>query len=248
MKIIGVIPARYNSSRFPGKPLAEILGKPMIWWVYNNISRVSQLDDLFIATDDKRIFDAVEDFDGKAVMTSLEHTCGTERIAECVERLSLEDNDIVLNIQGDEPLLCAEMVMDLLKAFESPGVYMGTLKKPLNSKKEIENPNIVKVICDLNGDALYFSRSAIPYVRDKSLEYYKHIGLYGYRKWFLKKFCKMARTPLENAESLEQLRVLENGYKIRVIETGYDSIGVDTPEQLSEVEQLLRKKEWVNLF
>lgn len=242
MKIIGVIPARYGSSRFPGKPLAEIIGKPMIWWVYNNVSEVSQLDDLIVATDDKRIFDVVESFGGKAMMTSTEHTCGTERIAECAERLKLADDDIVLNIQGDEPLLCAGIVTDLLKAFATPEVCMGTLKKPISAESEINNPNIVKVVCNSSGDALYFSRSVIPYVRDKSPGYYKHIGLYGYRKWFLDKFCKMTRTPLENAESLEQLRVLENGYKIRVIKTDYDSVGVDTPEQLSEVERLLREK------
>lgn len=242
MKTIAIIPSRYGSSRFPGKPLALISGRPMIQWVYENVSKASFLDAVYVATDDQRIFNCVESFGGKALMTSSTHTCGTDRLAECAEILRLVDDDLVLNIQGDEPLIKAEMVQDLYSCFDSDEVYMGTLKKRIEVSEELNNPNVVKVINDVNDYAIYFSRYCLPFERDgKKVDHYKHIGAYGYKTWFLKKYSKMAKTPLEISESLEQLRVLENGYKIRVKETKYQTIGVDTPEQIAQVEEELRK-------
>lgn len=241
MKIIAIIPSRYGSSRFPGKPLAPISGKPMIQWVYENVKKVSFLDAVYVATDDPRIFDSVEAFGGNALMTSDKHTCGTDRLAECVEILKLENEDLVLNIQGDEPLIKAEMIQDLYSCFDNKDVYMGTLKKLIEVDDELNNPNVVKVVNDVNDYAIYFSRYCLPYEREiKKASHYKHIGVYGYKTWFLKKYSKMKKTPLEISESLEQLRVLENGYKIRVRETKYQTVGVDTPEQLQEVERIIK--------
>lgn len=243
MKTIAIIPSRYGSSRFPGKPLALIAGKPMIQWVYENVSKASFLDNVYVATDDKRIFSCVEKFGGHALMTSNTHTCGTDRLAECAEILNLQDEDLVLNIQGDEPLINEELIQDLYSCFDKEEVYMGTLRKLIEVKEELNNPNVVKVINDVNDYAIYFSRYCLPFERDgKETIHYKHIGAYGYKTWFLKKYSKMAKTPLENSESLEQLRVLENGYKIRVKETNYQTVGVDTPEQLREVELILMEK------
>ncbi len=242
MKTIAIIPSRYGSSRFPGKPLALISGKPMIQWVYENINNVDLLDAVYVATDDQRIFDCVESFGGKALMTASTHTCGTDRLAECVNILNLSDEDIVLNIQGDEPLIRPQMVLDLVSVFDDKNVYMGTLKKKIDIEEELSNPNVVKVITALNGDAIYFSRYTLPYERDgiKS-PHYKHIGAYGYKTWFLLKYSKMQKTQLEQAECLEQLRVLEYGYKIRVKETKWQTVGVDTPEQIGQVEKELEK-------
>jgi len=222
--------------------LATIGGKPMIQWVYENVKRVSCLKDVYVATDDQRIFDVVFGFEGKVLMTSAGHTCGTDRLAECADILNLDSDDIVLNIQGDEPLIRPEMVLDLISIFDDDSVYMGTLKKKIEDESEITNPNVVKVISDINGDAIYFSRYSIPYERDgKHRTHFKHVGTYGYKVWFLKKYSKMLKTELELAESLEQLRVIENGLKIRVKETDWQTIGVDTPEQIALVENLLSK-------
>lgn len=241
MKKIVIIPSRYGSSRFPGKPLAMISGKPMIQWVYENVSKVDGLDGVYVATDDTRIFDAVESFGGKALMTAPTHTCGTDRLAECTEILSLESEDIVLNIQGDEPLIRPEMVNDLISTFDDDKVYMGTLKKRIEVEEELDNPNVVKVIDDVNGDAIYFSRYTIPYERDGVRRtHYKHVGTYGYKVWFLKKYSAMPKTELEQSESLEQLRVIENGLKIRVKETKWQTVGVDMPEQIALVEEQLK--------
>lgn len=243
MKIVSIIPARYQSSRFPGKPLALISGKPMIQWVYENVSKVTQLNGVYVATDDQRIFATVESFGGKALMTSSAHTCGTDRLAECADILQLNDEDIILNIQGDEPLIRPEVVMDLVNTFDSESVYIGTLKKKIEDEEELNNPNVVKVITDVNDDAIYFSRYTLPYERDgKSRTHYKHIGAYGYKKWFLMKFSEMDKTELELSESLEQLRVIENGYKIRVKETKWQTVGVDTQEQIVLVEKELKKE------
>lgn len=239
MKIIAIIPSRYGSSRFPGKPLALISGRPMIQWVYENVSKAFFLDAVYVATDDQRIFDCVEGFGGHALMTANTHTCGTDRLAECAEILKLDDGDLVLNIQGDEPLIKAEMVQDLYSCFDSEEVYMGTLKKKIEVEEELNNLNVVKVISDVNDYAIYFSRYCLPFERDgNKVVHYKHIGAYGYKTWFLKKYSKMVKTPLEISESLEQLRVLENGYKIRVKETKYQTVGVDTPEQIAQVEEV----------
>lgn len=241
---IAVIPARYDSKRFPGKPLAKILDKPMIQWVYENVSKVKALDNVYVATDDERVFDCVKYFQGNALMTSKAHTCGSDRINECREILKLNDDDIILNIQGDEPLIQPEMVQELLSTFEDTEVYMATLKKKMVQEEDLENPNIVKVVTDRYKNALMFSRCALPYNRDRQKDtvYYKHIGIYGYKAGFLKEYSLMKKSYLERIESLEQLRVLENGFKIRVEETTYQTIGVDTPEQLCEVEQRLKKE------
>lgn len=244
MKKIAIIPSRYGSTRFPGKPLSLILGKPMIQWVYENVSKADFIDGVFVATDDERIYNCVESFGGKAIMTSVNHSCGTDRIAECAEILQLEDDDIVLNIQGDEPLISLEMISDLYSCFDREDVYMGTLKKRIELEEEIANPNVVKVICDINDYAIYFSRYCLPYERDNyKAVHYKHIGAYGYRTWFLKKYSKMEKTELERSESLEQLRAIENGFKIRVKETRVQTVGVDTPEQIEIVENIIKQKE-----
>ena len=220
-----------------------ISSKPMIQWVYENVSKAAMLDAVYVATDDKRIFDCVESFGGMALMTSDKHTCGTDRLAECAEILQLRDEDLVLNIQGDEPLNKAEMIADLYSCFDNDEVYMGTLKKHIEVQEELDNPNVVKVINDVNDYAIYFSRFCVPYERDgKNSLHFKHIGVYGYKTWFLKKYSTMPKTPLEVSESLEQLRVFESGFKIRVKETKYQTVGVDTPEQIQQVEDELRKE------
>lgn len=242
-KIIILIPARYDSLRFPGKPLAKIFGKPMVQYVYESVKKVEDIYSVFVATDDQGIFEAVNSFGGRALMTSKNHTCGTDRLAECVDILKLSDEDIVLNIQGDEPLIQKEMVADLISCFHSADVYMGTLKKRIENEEELSNPNVVKVITDKNDYAIYFSRYCLPYERDgKKIDHYKHIGVYGYTARFLKEFHKMPKTSLEISESLEQLRVIENGFKIKVKETKYQTIGVDTPEQLKQVEMLMGER------
>lgn len=241
MKIIAIIPARYQSSRFPGKPLALLCGAPMIQWVYEAVSQMKNIDEVYVATDDERIYQTVKNFSGNAIMTSNHHICGSDRLAECAESLGLNDDDIIINIQGDEPLVKPEMIHDLLKAFELPDVYMGTLKKRITDAAQIENPNIVKVVTDISDNAILFSRYAIPYNRDAKMDviYYKHIGIYAYKKWFLMKYSNMPKTSLEHAESLEQLRVIEHGFKIKVIETAYETIGVDTPDELILAEKLM---------
>lgn len=239
--VIAVIPSRYGSSRFPGKPLAMIAGKPMIQRVYEQVKCVDGIGKVVVATDDARIYDAVKSFGGEAVMTG-ECSCGTERVYEAVKE---EPCDIAINVQGDEPLIKPEMIRELVSAFEEEAVSMATLCKEITAAADIENPNIVKVARDKRNDALYFSRHAIPYNRDgkNDVKYLKHIGIYGYTKEFLRTYMGLPRTPLEEAESLEQLRVLEHGYKIRVIETRFDSIGVDRPEDILRIErELLRDK------
>ena len=242
-RIVAIIPARFESSRFPGKPLAIILDKPMIQWVYERVSEVGEISDVFVATDDKRIFDAVVGFGGKAVMTG-ECACGTDRVYEASRDI---DCDIILNIQGDEPAIKKEMIRDLISIFEDDSVDMGTLKKRMQADEDPDNPNIVKVITDKNGDAIYFSRYPIPYIREtldktNGIDHYKHIGVYGYKKSFLEKFVSLPQGELECLEKLEQLRTLENGYKIRVKETHYQSIGVDLPEHIKLVEDEIIKE------
>lgn len=244
MKTIAILPARYASSRFPGKPLAKINGKPMIQHVYERVSGIKKLDSICVATDDQRIYDAVTYFGGKVIMTSNKHSCGTDRLAECAAILNLDDNDIIINVQGDEPLVNKKMICKLIAQFDDDKVYMGTLKKKITSLEELDNPNVVKVITDVHNDAIYFSRYCLPFERDgNKTNHYKHIGLYAYKKWFLMKFSDMEKTMLEKAESLEQLRVIENGYKIRVAETQYQTIGVDTPEQLEAVRNYMLEEE-----
>lgn len=235
--IVAVIPARYQSSRFPGKPLAMIAGKPMIQRVYEQVLQVTSIDKVIVATDDERIYNAVQQFNGTAIMTG-KCSCGTERVYEAIRN---DPCDIVINVQGDEPLIKPEMINDLADALSDDGVVMATLCKEITRDADISNPNIVKVVCDHNDNALYFSRCSIPFNRDKrsDVKTYKHIGIYGYKKEFLKEYIRMGKTPLEMAENLEQLRVLENGCKIKVKETRYDSIGVDTPEDIVKIEKIL---------
>jgi 3-deoxy-manno-octulosonate cytidylyltransferase (CMP-KDO synthetase) len=240
MKVIGVIPARYHSTRLEGKPLADIHGRSMIQWVYENARKAEILDDVIVATDDDRIFDAVTGFGGRAVMTSTAHTTGTDRIAEVVAPLEVE---AVVNIQGDEPFVTPEMITEVARPLLGDGnVPMSTLMHEIEGEK-LQNPNVVKVVTDLSGFALYFSRSLIPFPRNsEGHRVFGHIGIYGYRKEFLLKLTQMQPSPLEKNESLEQLRVLENGYRIKVVETSvtdYISLSVDTREDLERARELL---------
>lgn len=244
MKIVAIIPSRYGSSRFPGKPLAMIAGKPMIQWVYENTSKTKGLTDVYVATDDERIYDTVTGFGGKALMTNPNHPCGVDRITECVELLGLEDDDLVLNIQGDEPLIRPEMIEELLAIFDDKDCYMGTLMKKIELEEELNNPNVVKVIADKKGYAIYFSRFTIPYTRDADMkcDHFKHIGVYGYKAWLLREFKNFEYSYVEKSESLEQLRVIDNGYKIKVARTEYQTVGVDTPEQIAYVEEEIKSR------
>lgn len=238
MKSLGVIPARYDSSRFPGKPCCIIAGKPMIQHVYER-SLLSSLDTVIVATDDQRIFDTVESFGGQAIMTRADHLNGTTRVAEVAEQY--EDMDIIVNIQGDEPLIEPTLITRLVQSF-TPETVMASVRCKINSPEDITNPHCVKVVCDAMQQALYFSRSPIPYNHsDKSIDYWKHIGLYAYRRSFLFQYIDLRPTPLELAESLEQLRVLENGFPIMMVDTVHESIGVDTPEDVIRVEELLQE-------
>ena len=241
MKIIGVIPARYKSTRLEGKPLADIEGKPMIQHVYERVSKSNSLDDIIVATDDNRIIDVVNSFGGKAALTSENHPSGSDRVAEVAEKL---DADIVVNIQGDEPFINPEMIDEVIEPFNEPNLVMVTLMHEVLDESDFQNPNVVKVVVDNNGFALYFSRSLIPYPRNKiNYHVYEHIGLYAYRKGFLLKLTKLPTTPLEKIESLEQLRVLENGYKIKVILTKKDYIplSVDTQDDLEKARKYAKQ-------
>ncbi len=240
MKAIGVIPARYGSKRFPGKPLADILGKPMIQYVWERASKTKTLEEVIIATDDERILRKAKEFGAEAVLTSPSLSSGTERVAEAVKDL---DADIVVNIQGDEPLIEPRAIDEAIKSLiKDPKIPVATLAYRMTKKEEIEDPNVVKVVFDKNNFALYFSRFPIPYSREHRLPIYKHIGLYVYRKEFLAKLVQLEPSPLEKIEDLEQLRVLENGYRIKIVKTECDSIGVDTPEDLERVKALLQKQ------
>lgn len=238
MKFLGVIPSRYASTRLEGKPLKDICGHTMIEWVYKR-SKMSNLDEVVVATDDERIFNEVKKFGGNVVMTSKDHENGTSRIAEVCA--SYNDFDVVVNIQGDEPLIEPEMINSIIDSFKNDAtISMSTLKYKIDTMEEVENPNYVKVITDKNGYALYFSRSIIPYPRKMDMKnYYKHVGIYGYKRDFVIEYAKMEPTELEKSESLEQLRALENGYKIKVMETPYKIIGVDTAEELEKVREFV---------
>jgi len=241
LSILGVIPARYASSRFPGKALVSIQGKTMLQHVWERASQARYLTSLVIATDDERIRAAAESFRARVVMTRSDHASGTDRAAEAA---SASQARIVVNIQGDEPMLDpAAIDSAVLGLLEDDDVPMSTLKKRIEDPAEISDPNVVKVVTDHHGNALFFSRSPIPYVREAgqsgaSVAYFKHIGLYVYRRDFLLGYSDLPVGPLEPAERLEQLRALENGFKIRVIETEYESLGVDTPEDWKRVSAL----------
>jgi 3-deoxy-manno-octulosonate cytidylyltransferase (CMP-KDO synthetase) len=237
MKIVGIIPARYSATRLPGKPLADICGKPLIQYVYEQARKSKLLEDVIVATDDERILEAVEKFGGKAVMTSPYHPSGTDRCAEVARQI---DCDFVINIQGDEPLIPPEVIDEVAKALmESDEETPMTSAATIANEEERENSNVVKVVTDQKGIALYFSRSPIPFYRNPVAPTLRHIGIYGYRKDFLLKFVSLPQTPLEKTESLEQLRALENGFRIKIVLVDYSPVGVDTPEDLERVRRLL---------
>ena len=237
-KILGVIPARFSSTRFPGKVLAPIAGKTMLQHVYERAALSTYLTSILIATDDERVYSAAKNFGARVRMTRSDHLSGTDRVAEAA---SAVDAEIVVNIQGDEPLIDpAAIDAAILPMVHEPELVMGTLKKRIEDAREITDPNVVKVVTDGAGDAIYFSRCAIPFEREKSVNtpYFKHIGLYVYQRDFLLAYSALPVGPLETAERLEQLRALENGFRIRVVETEYESLGVDTPEDLERVTRL----------
>lgn len=250
MRIVAIIPARYGSTRFPGKALADLDGKPMIQHVFERTMQASLVSRAIVATDDQRIADLVHQAGGEAIMTSADHETGTDRLAEVARGL---EADIVVNVQGDEPLIMPAMIDQAIEPFLSnPGLRMGTLKTRVRCLHDFLSPNVVKVVTDNDGYALYFSRSPLPFFRDRwhdlkddafasgRLLCFKHVGLYVYQREFLLEFAAMPQTFLEQSEKLEQLRALENGVRIRVVETEFDSLGVDTPEDLGRVKERIR--------
>ncbi|HAT98347.1 MAG TPA: 3-deoxy-manno-octulosonate cytidylyltransferase [Acidaminococcaceae bacterium] len=239
MKVICVIPARYASTRLPGKPLKLIAGRPMIQWVYEQAKKAEIPTEVIVATDDVRVYDTVLAFGGNACMTREDHPNGTSRLAEVAEKFP--DADVIVNVQGDEPMIPPEIIDRLANAFaEEPELKMATMKAQMQ-ESEYGDPSAVKVVTDQNGYALYFSRSLLPYPRNKSnlFKVYKHVGIYAYTRTFLMQYAAMAPTPLEQVESLEQLRVLENGYKIKVLESSFQGVGVDTQADLDAVNKIL---------
>lgn len=245
MKFIGIIPARYASTRFPGKPLAFLAGKPVIQRVYEQA--VSVLGEAYVATDDERIREAVAQFGGQAVMTSTDHKSGTDRIQEAATLINT-DADVIINVQGDEPFIQRSQLETVCHLFDDPQVQIGTLGKPFETMEATENPNSPKIVTDLQGYAMYFSRSVIPFIRGKERQdwlghfpFLKHIGLYAYRREVLSEITKLPQSPLELAESLEQLRWLQNGYRIKVGLTDVETVGIDTPEDLARAEAMLLK-------
>lgn len=260
MPAIVIIPARYGSTRFPGKPLCLLNGRPMIEHVYERAKKAELIKDVYVATDSPLIEERVKGFGGKAIMTSKDHSSGTDRIAEAVEKiddLKIDDGDIIINLQGDEPLIAPKMINDLVTLMNDKNTEIGTLVKRIERQEEIFDPNIVKVVFGKDGYAFYFSRSPIPYYRDifevlkerddcslfcmkrSGIPFYKHIGIYAYRKGVLTLFSKGEVSRLEEIEKLEQLRALEMGFKIKVKETEFETIGVDTPEDVKKVERCL---------
>ncbi|PKN65548.1 MAG: 3-deoxy-manno-octulosonate cytidylyltransferase [Deltaproteobacteria bacterium HGW-Deltaproteobacteria-10] len=244
-KIVCIIPSRYESSRFPGKPLADLCGKPMIQHVYERVARAQAVPYVAVATEDQRIFDAVEKFGGNAVMTAKTHRSGTDRISEAVKTLNLSADDIVVNIQGDQPIFEPVQVDEVIEPLlKDQAIQMSTLIYKIILDAEITHPHAVKVVLDHQNFALYFSRATIPYVRDKNLkaDYYKHHGIYAYRRDFLDTFTKLPEGNLEKLEALEQLRALEYGYKIKCVITPHDSVEVDNQQELDRVRQILLAK------
>lgn len=248
MRFVGIIPARYASQRFPGKPLAILGGKTVIQRVYEQVGKV--LDDVYVATDDDRIKNTVEGFGGKAIMTSPNHKSGTDRIEEAVEKIG-GDFDVVINIQGDEPFIHESQIKELCACFDDADTQIATLGKPFTAEmgmEALENPNSPKIVVDNRGYAMYFSRSVIPYIRNTRREewigqfpYLKHIGLYAYRRDVLRQVTQLPQSSLEIAESLEQLRWLQNGYKIKVGLTDVETVGIDTPDDLQRAETYLNE-------
>lgn len=244
MKFIGIIPARYASTRFPGKPLAMLGGKPVIQHVYEKVA--ASLETAYVATDDERIYDTVKAFGGNVVMTRKDHKSGTDRIEEAIEKIGGEW-DVVVNVQGDEPFVAKSQLDTICHCFDDATTQIATLGKPFTSIEAVNNPNSPKIVVDNQGFAMYFSRSVIPFVRGKEpsewLQHYpflKHLGIYAYRKNVLKEVTQLPQSSLELAESLEQLRWLQNGYKIKVGTTDVETVGIDTPEDLQRAEDFLK--------
>lgn len=244
MKFIGIIPARYASTRFPGKPLALLGGKPVIQHVYEKVAAV--LEAAYVATDDERIYDAVKSFGGQVVITRTDHKSGTDRIEEAIEKIGGEW-DVVVNVQGDEPFVAKSQLDTICHCFDDPTTQIATLGKPFESMEAVQNPNSPKIVVDNMGFAMYFSRSVIPYVRGKEesswLTHYpflKHLGIYAYRKDVLRQVTQLPQSSLEIAESLEQLRWLQNGFKIKVGTTDVETVGIDTPQDLERAEEFLK--------
>ncbi len=248
MNFVGIIPARYASTRFPGKPLAKLGGKTVIERVYRQVSKV--LDYVYVATDSEQIFNTIISFGGNAIMTSPDHKSGTDRVEEAVNKTG-KKFDVVINIQGDEPFIHESQIKTICECFDDPQTMIATLGRPFSNNDtiaELENPNSPKIVCDNNNFAMYFSRSIIPYIRNvekqewlNSFNYLKHIGLYAYRRNVLSEITQLKQSSLEIAESLEQLRWLQNGYKIKVGITEIETIGIDTPEDLQKAEEFLNK-------
>ena len=249
MRVLAIIPARYASTRFPAKPLALLGGKPIVQRVYEQVAKI--VERVVVATDDERIYDTVVSFGGEVVMTSPNHKSGTDRCAEAYKKLDY-DADIIINVQGDEPFVAPEQIEALVNCFDSTEVDIATLVKPFSADSGIEaleNPNSPKVVINEVKEALYFSRSVVPYLRGversewlKHHTFYKHIGIYAFRAEVLNEVTALEQTPLEKAESLEQLRWLESGYKIKVGITDIETIGIDTPEDLERAELFLRRE------
>jgi len=239
MNILCVIPARYSSTRLPGKPLADIAGKPMIQHVYERAIQAQRPGQVIVATDHQLVYETVINFGGHAMLTSAQHLTGTDRIAEVASKFP--DVDLIINVQGDEPLIPPAIIDQLAATFDGhQDLQMATLMTEMD-ESEYNSPGAVKVVTDLEGYALYFSRSMMPFPRyDSGIPVYKHIGIYAYRRDFLLKYAKLSPTPLEKTESLEQLRALEHGYRIKVLKTDFKSIGVDTMEDLEEVNRLFK--------
>ena len=245
MKVVAVIPARYGAARFPGKPLAPIAGKPMVQHVFERVKQARRVERTLIATDDERILQAAMQFGGEAMMTRLDHRSGTERMAEVAMQVEAE---IYVNVQGDEPLVDPAAIDAAVAALEEdPEVQVATICVPIEKAQDIVDPNVVKVVSDFQGDALYFSRAPIPWIRDSKAQiesqHRKHLGLYVFRRAALLEFPTLPPGQWERLEQLEQLRLLENGYKIRVVETTWDSVSVDVPADVARVEELLRQGE-----
>ncbi len=240
MNVLCVIPARYASTRLPGKPLKDIAGKPMVCRVYDRAAQAGKVSDTLVATDDVRILNAVQEHGGRAMMTRKDHPTGTDRLAEVAS--AHPEADLIVNVQGDEPLIDPSLIDRLVDVFEEePDLPMATVMTKITDEEEQRNPNNVKVVTNKDGYALYFSRSLLPYPRHAGCPVYKHIGIYAYRRDFLLRYAAMAPTPLETAESLEQLRALENGYRIKVVETEAQFVGVDTAEDLEKVNAIYRQ-------
>ncbi len=254
MTFTAIIPARYASTRFPGKPLAMLGGKPVIQRVYEQVAKALTVAQgqstthapVWVATDDERILQAVEAFGGQAVMTRSDHQSGTDRIEEAAEKTGTTA-DVIINVQGDEPFIQQSQIDTLMHLFDDAETQIGTIGKPFDTMEQVENPNSPKIVCDVRGYALYFSRSVIPFVRDKSQasalqpqSYLKHLGIYAYRREVLSEITKLPQSPLELAERLEQLRWLQNGYRIKVGLTDVETVGIDTPDDLIRAEAFLR--------